>query len=104
MHDSPFFEKGSHRKLNPLELQPRSQGLSSLPTLSLRKDFVFSQRRWRQRRETLGTRLLELKRSEEPLKKKEYLKALTEMERNKTPDSDGFNTSRVSQSFLARHI
>ena len=62
-HDSPFFEKGSHRKLNPLEL----------------------------------------KRSEEPLKKKGYLKALTEMERNKTPGSDGF-TSRVSQSFLARHI
>ena len=31
--------------------QPRSQGLSSLPPLS------FSQRQWRQRRETLGTRL-----------------------------------------------
>ena len=35
--------------------QPRSQGLCSLPPLSLRKDF--SQRQWRQRRETLGTRL-----------------------------------------------
>ena len=33
--------------------QPRSQGLSSLPSLSLRH----SQRQWRQRRETLGTRL-----------------------------------------------
>ena len=31
--------------------QPRSQGLSSLPPLSL------TQRQWRQRRETLGTRL-----------------------------------------------
>ena len=39
------------------ETQPRSQGLSSLPPLSLRKDF--SQRQWRQRRETLGTRLQE---------------------------------------------
>ena len=49
--------------------QPRSQGLSSLPPLSLRKDpgwlwsrvsqnlGIFSQRQWRQRGETLGTRL-----------------------------------------------
>ena len=36
---------------SPSILQPRSQGLSSLPPLSLRK------RQWRQRRETLGTRL-----------------------------------------------
>ena len=35
-----------------MKTQPRSQGLSSLPPLS------FSQRQWRQRRETLGTRLM----------------------------------------------
>ena len=60
-NDSPFFEKGLHRKLN----------------------------------------LLELERSEESLTKEECLKALTEMERNETPGSDGVPAEFSGKTYLS---